>query len=112
MHLSAARRALRVHIKRVERLAACHEEAIAAEPAEAEIGAALGQRDAADRLALRREDHDAVMALAHAPAGTQIALDIAAEPVWRTVLPGVDEDAPVGEPRAVVDDVVEADDAG
>jgi hypothetical protein len=39
---SPTRHALRVHVERVERLARGHEDAIALEPAEAEVGAALG----------------------------------------------------------------------
>src|ERR1700733_4757401 len=39
---SAADRALRVHINRVQRMARGHEQAVSLSPAEAEIGAALG----------------------------------------------------------------------
>lgn len=39
---------LGVHIERVEGLAAGHEKPIPLQPAEAEVGAALGQQDAAD----------------------------------------------------------------
>src|SRR5690242_4626482 len=46
-------RALGVDVKRIERLARRHEQAIAHRSSEAEIGAALGELDAADQLALR-----------------------------------------------------------
>src|SRR5207302_21739 len=52
---SAARRALGVHVERIERAARGHEQPVALEAAEADVGAALGQADAADQLALRRE---------------------------------------------------------
>src|SRR5713226_3416648 len=106
---SSARRALRVDVERIERLAGRHEEAVPLAGAEAEIGAALGQGDAADRRPGGREDHHPVEALlAHAPAGPEIAVDIAAEAVGgaRT---GIDEDAALGELPAVGDDVVDAD---
>src|SRR6185295_10375628 len=43
-----ARRALRVDVQRIERLARRHEQAVALHAPEADVGAALGQRDAAD----------------------------------------------------------------
>ena len=92
----SARRALRVHIQRVDRLARGHEQAVALQAAEAEVGAALGQRDAADHDAVGREDHDAVeFGIAHAPAAPQIAVDVAAHAVRRAGA-GVDEHALVG----------------
>src|SRR6185295_1001042 len=64
---SAARRALRVHVERVDRLARGHEQAVALQAAEAEVGAALGQGDAADHDAVGGEYHDAVeFGIAHA----------------------------------------------
>ena len=51
---------------------------------EADIGAALGQRDAADHDAVGRVDHDPVeFGIAHAPAAPQIAVDVAAHAVGR-----------------------------
>src|SRR5260221_913271 len=106
---STANRALRVDVERIERLAGGHEETVSLQAAEAEIGAALGQRDAADRLPRRREDHHPVeTVLAHAPAGPEIAVDVAAEPVRRS-LPRVDEDPALGQMLAVGDDVLHAD---
>src|ERR1700743_2154412 len=62
-------RALRVDIERVDRLARCHEQAVALQSAEAEIGAAFGQGNAADRSAVGCKYHDAVeLGHAHAPA--------------------------------------------
>ena len=46
-------RALRIHIQRVDRLARGHEQAVALEAAETEVGAALGQGDAADQARRR-----------------------------------------------------------
>jgi D-galactarolactone cycloisomerase len=96
----APRRALRVYIERVDRLARGHEQAVALQASEAEIGAALGQRDAADHDAVGREHHDAVeFGIAHAPAAPQIAVDIGPHAVGRTRT-GIDEHALVGDPVA------------
>jgi hypothetical protein len=57
---SAAGSALGVDVEGVHRRAPAHEQAIALKAAEAEIGAARGQVDAADKLALRVEDGHAV----------------------------------------------------
>src|SRR5437870_3183424 len=48
--------AARVHVDRIERLAAGHEQAVALGAAETYVGADLGQQDHADALAARRED--------------------------------------------------------
>jgi len=48
---SISGRALRIHIKRIERMARSHEQPIALAATEANIGAALRQRDKADQLA-------------------------------------------------------------
>ena len=77
---SAAERALGIDVNRVERLARRHEQPVAAAPAKAQIGAALGQSDAADHLAVGGENRDAVE-FARAPAAPQITVDIAAEAV-------------------------------
>src|ERR1041385_7162570 len=61
---SAAGHALRLDIKRVDRLARRHEEAVALPAAETHIGAALRQQDAADQIAVRRKHRDSVLALA------------------------------------------------
>src|SRR5665213_3164768 len=53
-------RTLRVHIQRVDRLARGNEKAVALDATEADVGAALGQRDTADHDAVGRVDHDAV----------------------------------------------------
>src|SRR5262245_53149420 len=78
---SPTEHALRIDVERIERMARRHEQAVAAQPAEANIGAALGQRDLADALALGVEDHHPIVALTHAPAAPQVAIDIASEPV-------------------------------
>src|SRR5271170_4751033 len=80
---SAADRALGVHIQRIERVAGRHEQAVALDAAEAEVGAALGERDLADPLAVRIEHHDAVERRRGAPAAPQVAVDVAAEAVRR-----------------------------
>src|SRR4030095_1107565 len=70
----AAERALCVEIERVDRLACGHEQAVALHAAEAEVGAALWQGDAADHDGVGGIDHDAVeLGIAHAPAAPQIA---------------------------------------
>src|SRR5262249_59912521 len=57
---SISGRALRIHIERIERMACSHEQPIALAATEANIGAALRQRDKADRLAFGIEHFDAV----------------------------------------------------
>src|SRR5947208_6259880 len=104
---SATERPLRVDIERIERMARRHEQAVAAQSAETKIGAALGQRDLADPLALRAEDHHAVLSLTHAPAAPQVAIDIAAEAVRRLIRLAGNEGARIGE--LVVEHVIEAD---
>src|SRR6266446_2069512 len=105
---SAAGDALRVHVERVQRLARRHEEPDALDPAEAEIGAALREQDAADELTGRVEDRHAVVSLAAAPAAPEIAIRVAAHTV-RDPLSGVDEHAPVGELRSPVDHAEDPD---
>src|SRR5262245_54208143 len=75
-------RAARLHIDRVERLAAGHEESVALAPAEAYVGADLGQADLTDANAVGRKDVHAVIAVAD-PAGARpdIAVLVAADAV-------------------------------
>src|SRR5689334_25396830 len=64
----SARRALRVHIERVDRLARGREEAVALPAAKAEVGAALVERDTADYHAGGGEHDDAVeFGIAYSP---------------------------------------------
>src|ERR1700716_2876287 len=98
---SAQGRALGADVDGVERLAARQEEPVPLGPAEAEVGAALGEQDAPDQLGLGVEDGHPVLPLASAEAAPEIALGVAAEPV-RDSRPCVDEGAPVGERGAVV----------
>src|ERR1700733_12953677 len=89
-------RTLRVHIERVDRLARRPEQAVALQSTQADIGAAFGQRDTAERLAVGRKDHDAVeFGIAHAPAAPEITIDVATHAVGRAGA-GVDQDALVG----------------
>src|SRR4051812_10185547 len=53
---SATCHALRVDVKRIDRRACRHEQPVAVAAAEADVGAALRQVDAADQLALGVED--------------------------------------------------------
>jgi hypothetical protein len=63
-------------------MAGGHEQAVALDPAEADVGAALGQGDAANLRPVGGEDQDPVERLAaHAPAAPQVAVDIAAHAV-------------------------------
>src|SRR5262249_58944380 len=73
---SPARRALRVHVQRVKRVARRHEQAVAMAAAEADICAAFGQSDLSDRLAGRVEDANAIELRRHAPAPPQNAVDL------------------------------------
>src|SRR5581483_6787053 len=93
---SAADNALGVDEDRVERLARGEEQAVAPAAPEAEVGAALGQEDAADQPTVRVEDRHAVEPLAAAPPAPEIAVDVAAHAVGDAG-PRVDEHAPVGE---------------
>src|SRR5262245_1522890 len=107
---SISGRALRIHIKRIERMARSHEQPIALATTEAKIGAALWQRDKADRLAFGIEHLDAVeVGVAHAPAAPQIAIHVDAEAVRRALRFGGDQDALVGKPRSVIDHVESID---
>src|ERR1700760_3338903 len=84
-----ARHALRIHIQRVERMRRGHEQAVALAAAEAQVGAALRQRDVADRLTLRRKPTHAVELGRHPPAAPEIAVDIAADAILRALRAGV-----------------------
>src|SRR6266852_5610050 len=90
---SAPDRALGADVQRIERVARRHEQAIALDAAEAEVGGALGERDLADPLAVGIEHHDAVERWRGAPAAPQIAVDVAAEAVRRLVGLARHEDA-------------------
>src|SRR5436309_13399465 len=94
---SPARDALRLDVEGVDRLAGGHEEAVALLAAEADVGAALGQHDAADHRTVRIVDRDPVLGLAAAPRAPDIAVDIDAQPVAAARL-GAAELAPVGGP--------------
>src|SRR3954454_13346137 len=78
---SAADRAFGVDVDRVERLARRHEQPVPLDPAEAEVGAALRQRDAADHFAVRGKHDDAVEPGPGTPAAPQIAVHVATEAV-------------------------------
>src|SRR5215831_13534007 len=93
---SPSRRALRIDVERIERVARRHEQPVALDAAEAEIGGPLGQRDEADGFAARVENfHSVQLRAAHTPAAPQIAVDVAAETVGRAVRLGGDEGAAV-----------------
>src|SRR5262245_24731497 len=78
---SAERRASRVHVHGVDRLAARDEQPVTLGAAKAQVGAALGQQDAPDELAVGIEDGHAVVPLATAPAAPEVALGVDAEAV-------------------------------
>ena len=77
----SARRALSLDIQRIDRLARRHEQPVPLHAAEADIGAAFRQQDAADQLAVGGEYRDAVLALAAGEAAPDIALGVAADAV-------------------------------
>src|SRR5215510_8611552 len=106
----AAGGALRVHEERIDRMARRHEQAVALDAAEADVGAAFRQRNKADRLAGGIENlHAVLLRVAHAPAAPEIAIDVTTEAVGRAAGLGVDEGAGIGELLSV--DVVDADHA-
>src|SRR5258708_7992040 len=74
---SAERSALGCDIDRIQRLARRHEQAVALLAAEADVGAGLRQADLADAHPIRRENLDAVVALAD-PSGADpdVAVDV------------------------------------
>src|SRR5262249_26125547 len=109
---SSVLRAARIHVERIERMTRGHEQAGAPAPAEGEVGAALRQRDEADRLTLGIEHLDPVeLGVAHAPAAPEVAVRVDAEAVGRAVRLGRDQDTLVDEAGAVVDDVISIDGA-
>src|SRR5437016_1487867 len=107
LRTSAADRAFGVDVDRVERLAGRHKEPVAAAPAETNIRAALGQRDAADHLAVGCENGDTVQ-FPRAPAAPEIAVDIAAEAV-RRALADLTKGPAIGELCPILDDVIDPD---
>src|SRR5262249_17670454 len=64
---SAHMRALCFDVYGVKRLAGSHEQAVAPGPAEANVGANLGQQNLADSLTVRRKDMYAVVTFAYPP---------------------------------------------
>src|SRR5690242_1779987 len=98
---STAEGALGIDVKRVERMRGRHEQPVAVAAAEADVGAALGQRDVADRLALWAEYANAVELLRHAPAAPEVPVNVTANAVGRSLWPAVDQDLAVGEFVAV-----------
>src|SRR5947199_6502291 len=58
-------RPLRLHVHRIQGLAAGHEQAIALRAAEADVAANLRQENEADASAVRGENVDAVVAVAY-----------------------------------------------
>src|SRR5882724_3722060 len=93
---SASGRSLRIYIERIDALGCRHEQAVAVGAAEAEVGTALGQVDAADQFAIRVVDVYAVQRrVSHPPAHPEIAVNVAAHPV-RRARSHVDELALVG----------------
>src|SRR5499427_8377292 len=110
--VSAAGHALRVDVKRVERMARGHEQPVAIAPAEADVGAAFRQIDVTDRLAGGIEyPHAVEFGRAHAPAAPQVAVDIDPEAVGRAARAGVDQHLAVADLGAVGRHVVGQDGA-
>ena len=105
--LSAARYALGIRIDRINRPAGGHEQAVPFAPAETQIGATLGQRDVPDHRAIGGENRDAVEFRRHSPPAPQISVDVATKAVWGAVT-RIDENAAIGQPSALIDDVEDA----
>jgi hypothetical protein len=101
-------RALRIHIERVETMAASHEKTVSLAATKAKIGAPLGQRDAANRLTLRIEDHHPIeVRTSHSPTGPDIAIHVTTKTIRRSGA-GVDQH-PAGPEIAPIDHVERAD---
>src|SRR5262249_47943735 len=96
----------RVH--RVQRLTACHEQAVSLGAAETDVADDLGDSDASDQLPFGRPDEDATVP--HRPTGVargpHVAVDITADAI-RPALDAVDH--AVGEELLVGELVVAAD---
>ena len=102
-------RALRIHIERVETMAASHEKTVSLATTKAKIGAPLGQRDAADQLALGIEDHHPIeVSSSHPPTGPDIAVRVATKNHPAFLGSGVDQH-PAGPEIAPIDHVEHAD---
>src|SRR5947207_8538993 len=69
-----ADRALRLRVEGVDRLSRGHEEPVAQDAAEAEVGARLGQENARKLVAVWREHVDAVEAFAALGGGPHVAV--------------------------------------
>src|SRR5205823_5988507 len=91
------------------RVARGHEQTVAAQAPEAEVGAALGQRDFADAFALGVEHHHAVQVFARTPADPEIAVGVAAKAVGDVAAVAGDDGAALAELRSLVDEIVGAD---
>ena len=89
-----------------------HEQAIALDASEADIGASFGQGDEADRFSCGIEHlHSILLRIPHAPAAPEVAIDIAAKTVRRSAGLGGYEGAAVDKLGAVIGYVVDADHA-
>src|SRR5215471_9409863 len=97
---------LGLDIEGVDRLARGHEQAVALLAAETHIGAALGQHDTADHLAVGSVDDDPVLGLATGPCAPDVAVRVDTEAVAAAWL-GAAELAPVGRLGAIVDHIVD-----
>src|SRR5215831_19886957 len=106
---SPSRRALGAQEQGIDAVARRHEQAAAPKTAEAAVCAALGQINPTNELAGSVEDHHAVVAGAPAPAAPQVAVDVDAQAVGDATALDGHERSPVGELRAVIDDVVNAE---
>src|SRR5581483_9705951 len=100
--------ALGIGEQRVNRSARGHQQTIAMQAAEAKIGAAFGEIDAADPLAIAVENDHAIEAFgAHAPAAPEIAVHVHAHSVGRAILLGCDQLAHARQPRAAICHVID-----
>ena len=89
-------------------MAASHEKTVSVAAAEAKIGAPLGQRDAANRLALGIEDHHPIeVGASHSPTGPDIAVHVATKTIRRSGA-GVDQH-PAGPETAPINHVEHTD---
>src|SRR5476649_1234942 len=70
------RHPLRLDIERIDRLTCGHEQAVALLAAETDVGAALGQHDAADHRAVGGVNRDPVLGLAAAPCAPEVAVGV------------------------------------
>src|SRR5256885_543899 len=78
-------RTLGFNVDSIKRLACGHEQTVSLRTSEGNVAANLGQKYLSNALAVRREDMNSVIALAHPPCtGPDVSIDIGADAICAT----------------------------